>query len=375
MRRFRIYPAALAILALGVVSGCANIQKLTYEKEELKNRVEAEAPTLSLNDIEIPFEVTREQVTLARKYTKYAHNDLARAEKLIDAIMNPKKIGVEYADMVTGTAAETLKAKKGNCLSIASVFVGLARGIGLRAHYMEASVSPLEVFASDDFVVNSGHVTAIVETENGTAALDFGEQLGTFIFFRKMSDVEATAHFYNNRGFEIIHQAMRNKKAVDWKEAAENFNIATRLKPDFDPAWNNLGLAYANLGRYKDATKCYRTAISKNPESAAAHSNMGNLQLSLGDLDTAIKSFNKAAKLDPDSPHVHYRLGIALRKKGELYRAAGELEQTLTLRNGYSKACKELGQVYRQLGRKYPSKCADVADIPTYYSKSKIFHM
>ena len=76
----------------------------------------------------------------------------------------------------------------------------------------------------------------------------------------KLSDIEATAHFYNNLGYELIHLATLKGEPIDWTEAKANFEIATRLAPDFEGAWNNLGIANSHLGNYEE-----RSTVTKRP--------------------------------------------------------------------------------------------------------------
>ena len=48
---------------------------------------------------------------------------------------------------------------------------------------------------------------------------------------------------------------------------------ALRLKPDFDKALNNRGIAYAGKGQYDRAIEDYDQALRLNPNDAAALSN------------------------------------------------------------------------------------------------------
>ena len=136
---------------------------------------------------------------------------------------------------MTGDAAETLRSREGNCLALASVFVGLARAVGLEARYMDASTRVHEtVHGEDGITVTSGHVTAIVDVGKGSVGLDFA-RMGPVVWYRILDDVEALAHFYNNRGFERVDEARASGAPVDWEAAAADFRRAAQVLPVVRP--------------------------------------------------------------------------------------------------------------------------------------------
>src|SRR4029434_3591214 len=56
-------------------------------------------------------------------------------------------------------------------------------------------------------------------------------------------------------------------------EAEEHYRLAVRLDPDFAPAWNNLGVAYASRGRYADALDAFVHALRLPPGGGGARAN------------------------------------------------------------------------------------------------------
>jgi tetratricopeptide (TPR) repeat protein len=59
--------------------------------------------------------------------------------------------------------------------------------------------------------------------------------------------------------------------------------------------FNNLALAYANLGRYDEAMDAFRRAGGE----AHAHNNMGCIHLEKGNYPEAVASFEKAIAIEP----------------------------------------------------------------------------
>ena len=159
-------------------------------------------------------------------------------------------------------AAETLASHEGNCLALASVFVGLARAVGLDARYMDASARVHETeHGTDGFTVTSGHVTALVVTPAGNIGLDF-ERLGRVVWYRVLDDVEALAHFYNNRGFERLDEARARGAEPDWDAVGRDFERSVAVLPGFARAWSNLGLARASVGREDAARQVHDVLVA-----------------------------------------------------------------------------------------------------------------
>jgi tetratricopeptide (TPR) repeat protein len=83
----------------------------------------------------------------------------------------------------------------------------------------------------------------------------------------------------------------------DNKGAIADLNIAIRLDPQLDNAYNNRGSAKSKLGENKGAISDYDLAIRLNPQYAGAYANRGLVKALLGDKTGAIADLNIAAKL------------------------------------------------------------------------------
>lgn len=335
-----------ALLALGALFGssCA-VHKLAYSPTELRANILERIRDIAPERIAVPYEVPAEAVAKAWNLAGAATSRAKRAQALKVALFDDNAFGLRYTEVVTATAAETLASHRGNCLSLAAVYIGLARGIGLKAYFLDASNRVHETREDADMVVKSGHVTAVVETEFGEQALDFGD-LGQYTRYRVMDDVEATAHFYNNRGYELIHEAQWRGKPVEWKQVAESFGAATRVMPDFARGWNNLGVAFHRLGREEDAEACYRFALGLDPALGSPVTNLGVLFLARGNFGQALAMFETAAAAEPDSPHVLYHLGLAQHQSGDNVRAVQSLERAVRASpGGYPKASDLLQEI------------------------------
>ncbi len=85
----------------------------------------------------------------------------------------------------------------------------------------------------------------------------------------------------------------------DHAEAAEQFRLATKERPEFDLAFSNLGAALGRMGKLDEAERALREAISLNPELAGAYNNLGNVLLQTGRIDDARRNLEAAVRVDP----------------------------------------------------------------------------
>jgi tetratricopeptide (TPR) repeat protein len=343
----------LSLSALGSAVGCAT-QKLAYRPDELRAEVRRRAPELDPADVVVPYEISPAHVDLARRLVRDAASDSGRVRALTTALLDPhpRGLGLRYVPSVTTGAEETLRQSRGNCLALASVFIGLARAVGLEAYYIDASVHVHETrYENDGTTVNEGHLTAMVRTATENIGLDFS-RAGTMSWYRVLDDVEALAHFYNNRGFEQMDLAESAGVPVDWVAIERDFQRAVQVLPSFARAWNNLGLAASRLGHHDEAVQHYRTAIARDPKLAAPHNNLGSLLLAAGEFEAALTELEAAARLDPAGSHIQYNLAVALLQRGDRDGARQALERAVALRADYPQAQAMLTELGRPPSRK-----------------------
>jgi Flp pilus assembly protein TadD len=190
--------------------------------------------------------------------------------------------------------------------------------------------------------VSAGHVTALVVTPRANLSLDFS-RMGPAVWYRILDDIEAVAHFYNNRAYERIEEARARGAPVDWEAAAVDFRRATEVKPEFARAWSNLGIAEAALGHRDLAVSLYREAIRRDPSLVAPRNNLGSLLLSAGDAAGAVATLEAAVALPGSGPHVLYNLALARLRTGD---RAGALDALRRAREqGYPRAQRLLEEL------------------------------
>ena len=323
----------LALAALPFL-GCVTRHELAYSPEQLRSEVHARVPQLPETQIIVPYEVNPALVETARRATRPYADAHSKALALARSLSNPKWFGLRYQWATSGSAAETIATGYGNCLALSSVYIGLARGLGLNAHYIDASRRP-ERQLHGDVAVSAGHIAVAVTSPGNVTLVDFSGQVAPHHLFRRLDDLEALAHLYNNRGYEVIEQATSRGEPIPWEDARGYFKLATQVQPDFARAWNNLGIAYGRLGSTEEAKRTYQAALAHDPRLSAAHLNLGNLHLGAGNLEAALVSLEAAAQLDRRNPFIHYLKGVVLLQSGSLADAEKSLSRSLRLKRDF----------------------------------------
>ena len=92
-----------------------------------------------------------------------------------------------------------------------------------------------------------------------------------------------------NRG-NLLLQAFNNPE-----QALTSFERATKLNPNFYPAWLGQGLALNSLQKYADALSIFDTAEKLNPQDPFLWMNRGIALEALGEINAAIESYRTAA--------------------------------------------------------------------------------
>ncbi len=76
-----------------------------------------------------------------------------------------------------------------------------------------------------------------------------------------MDDLTAYAHLLNNVAGHQVLDTQSGSASERWEVARQGFKLATEIQPELGRAWNNLGIAYARLGRLEEARAAYHRAV------------------------------------------------------------------------------------------------------------------
>ena len=105
-------------------------------------------------------------------------------------------------------------------------------------------------------------------------------------------------------------------EAMQFTEAAEEYEKVLELEPDNVDVMTNLGVTYYRLGKLDEAIEVYAKAIAIAPEDADIRSNLGAAYVQKQGpeggtdyLEMALEEYQKAIELQPDLAEAHYGAG------------------------------------------------------------------
>jgi len=259
--RLRKLVGVASLAALGHAA-CANPPPI-HETPlgHLKREIARDVPGFSASDLVIPHQISEESFQTIHARVGDLADHPNGALSLLRLLYAPDRLGLEYRWGETRSAEETIAQGGGNCLSLAAVLVGAARRYSGAARYIEFQDSP-QRREEGDLEVWGSHIAVMIPSINGPIIIDFrgarADRDSTR--YRLLSDRNLVAHYYNDKGYDLLRRARERGGNPPWQDAARLFEIATRIDPSLSRAWNNLGVAQARMGDFAGAEFSYEQA-------------------------------------------------------------------------------------------------------------------
>jgi tetratricopeptide (TPR) repeat protein len=130
-------------------------------------------------------------------------------------------------------------------------------------------------------------------------------------------------------------------------DAEIHYRNALKIKPDFLPAYSQLGSMFMNEHKFSKAEAVYRQVLLKYPTLAAGHFNLAQLLKETHRFEEAEKHYKSALSEDPCFFEAQFSLGILFQSLGRLHEAEIAYASTLSLRPNYAEAYVNLGNVFK----------------------------
>jgi len=96
-------------------------------------------------------------------------------------------------------------------------------------------------------------------------------------------------------GEQAVKLAMQNQ----WQEAVDVNRQMIELAPEEVEAWNRLGKAFSELGRYGDSRDAYNETLRRDPNNMIAQKQLRRLSLLVNESQSAPVAGEERKKLDP----------------------------------------------------------------------------
>jgi cytochrome c-type biogenesis protein CcmH/NrfG len=95
-----------------------------------------------------------------------------------------------------------------------------------------------------------------------------------------------------------FQEGLDAQKKKEWRRAAQAYEAAIKQREAFPEAWNGLGYALRQQGKYADAIRAYDRALKLRPDYAEALEYLGEAYVKMGMLDEARAVLGRLEPLD-----------------------------------------------------------------------------
>ncbi len=127
----------------------------------------------------------------------------------------------------------------------------------------------------------------------------------------------------------LLGLALANTQDLD--RAAQYSTISVQLSPTY-AGYYNLGLIYANQGKFDLAVEAYEKAVQLNDKSYQAWHQLGLVYSAALKFDKAIVAYNKVIELNPKFPAAYQGLGSSYFWSGDTPTAYAQVEKLKELK-------------------------------------------
>lgn len=265
-----------------------------------------------------------------------------RAQRLVEFMLGPGGLGLQYSQE-TRTVSETLVGRRGNCLSFTLTFVTLARRAGLDA-YVQETDQVLIALRADNVVFHSGHVNVGLRIRGQRFVIDFDRTvIPTARPPRAISDKRALAHYFNNRGAELL-------TAGNAEAARIYFEAAIGQAPDFLSAWNNLGVLHVRNGDLRAAEHAYLAALAQLPKYVPTLSNLTGLYQQLGEEKKLVAYQRRLDEVQRRDPYHNFIVGMQHESRNDDSQALSHYLHAIRLHRREPQFHFAAARIYGRLG-------------------------
>jgi Tfp pilus assembly protein PilF len=234
---------------------------------------------------------------------------------LVDLLYRGKQtVAIDYDASSTRNAAETFRARAGNCLSLMIMTASLARELDVPVQFRSVDVD--ESWSRDgDLLFASGHVNiALARPPQGRQRSAYDQERELVMDFvptselrlqraRPITEATVLSMFMNNRAAESM--AYGNLSDAYWF-ARE----AVLQDPRYLTAYNTLGVVYLRQSRPDWARQVFEAVLERETENVKVMGNLVSALEALGRTDEAARLAATLARLEPHRPYQYFNAGI-----------------------------------------------------------------
>ncbi len=148
---------------------------------------------------------------------------------------------------------------------------------------------------------------------------------------------------------KAFDQGMTAWQKRDYQQAAEKFEKAVAEYPEYDTAYNNLGVMYAHLGQNDKAIAAFRHSVELNDKNADADRNLARMLIRQKDYPQAEALLKKSLSVAPTEAATLTMLVMAEVEDGKLDEALKDAQKVHALpHDGYAVVHYIAGEVLEE---------------------------
>ena len=351
----------VALISVAMATGCSSkvankTSMVNLKKADLYSYARSVLTDEEYALFEVPFELDPTLKAIAATAEDRKLPDLTIAKTLALKLLMDEDtdgLGIKYSSNKNYSATEVYKHREANCISFTNLFVGMARSIGLNVNFIE--VTEVESFdkVGNNIVYNS-HICAVIFRGPNPYVLDFSlRKYPQYHSWRTISDIEAIASFYNNKGSDIL---IANESLASLDKAETYFIMATKLYPKFAQAYNNLGVLKMRQFEPEEAELMYLKALEIKPGYFAAYNNLSKIYINRGETVKAVSLMKDAIKASPKNIYAYLNLAKIHISLKDYKEAENVLQLALVKKKDFTEARHELGRLMLRTGRSGEAK-------------------
>jgi len=151
---------------------------------------------------------------------------------------------------------------------------------------------------------------------------------------------------------KAFHKGMEAWEHNDFQKAAEQFEKAVALYPQYDTAYNNLGVMYFQMGQPEKARSAFERSVALNDKNADGDRNLARILIHDGDYSRAEELLKKSLMVEPLNPVTLTLMCVAQEQTGDDDGALVTARKVHQLpHEGYSLVHDVAGQAYEHKGQ------------------------
>jgi Flp pilus assembly protein TadD len=274
-----------------------------------------------------------------------------RLKRLVAMVFGADRRSFAYRAGHSTIAAETWRARSGDCLSLTVLTYSIARTLDMKPVMQEVQ-TPAIFDRTGEFDMVNQHVNLLVphvrldlfmESKAHDAVLDFDPDFSAIWRGNPLTEEGIVARYYNNVAAESM---ARHEDA----RAYAHYKAAIRIDPSFSAPYANLAVLYRRSGHDAQAETLLRQAIALEGSSDVALHGLHQLLVDQGRSAEAQEVAHKLESRQSSDPYYWMGLGVKSLLDNDPKDAVAKFERAREIAPTFAEIHRYLALAYVRTG-------------------------